>query len=126
MGRKERATFNIIGTILAFTYMLLFSIVAAVFGIFYPLSDQVHAWRGGEAVPPRDVFWLLADKSCAATEWQDLGWHGKDLCRVDAIMISEIPKIDQIANIAFDFNVAAITAVTLLLAWRLMFFVMDV
>ncbi|MGR3660743.1 MAG: hypothetical protein ACU0CA_06070 [Paracoccaceae bacterium] len=119
------SSFNIVRTIIVFTYMVLISVILGVLAIFMPVAHQVNMWMEGDQVPPRDFFWLTADKSCQKTDWQDIGWQGKDTCRLDIFNVSDISEINQIANIILDFNIAAVTAVFLLMAWRLTFYLMN-
>lgn len=100
--RPPDTTDTVLG-ILSFVGLL----IAAV-----PSVNQAWVWLATGVAPQRDIFWLLSPSKCAQTGLNDLGWTGKDLCRVEMYHFTDMAGLDKLLHWAFDQHVAAIAIPT--------------
>jgi len=83
-------------------------LLAFVMMVGLPLVQQVMYWlRYGELVD-RDLYWLIAEASCAQTNWQAMGWEGKELCRNEALYQTGWIGADRIIGFVLDLHLSLI------------------
>jgi hypothetical protein len=92
-------------------------IITAVFWIWtigfvitcvLPVFLQIFTWLKTGIYPEKDLYWLFADVSCAATDFRSAGFNGKDLCRLDYIEFTDWVGANKIINWMFDLHVGVV------------------
>lgn len=78
--------------------------------------DQVASWLRYGTMPQRDVFWAVSDTACEATNWQDKGWEGKDICRLAHIDFTDWVGLNKILNSIFDLHIAVVSFLLFVIA----------
>jgi hypothetical protein len=81
-------------------------VVGAAMFLVIPLYSQAISWLKHGFSPERDLFWLLSDVSCAATNFEPKGFEGMDLCRSSYIIFTDWVGVNQVMNWFCDFHVS--------------------
>lgn len=87
---------------------------AVIFGLLIPflvLAIQGYSWLELGEVPEKDLYFLLAEPECEATNWQPRGWEGMEVCRQSYINFTDWVGVDKMLNYIFDLSLAVISMV---------------
>ncbi len=73
-----------------------------------PIYQQIMAWLKTGIVPERDLYWVFAGTSCAATNWEARGFEGMEICRPDHINFTNWVGVDQMLNWFYDWHIGLV------------------
>jgi len=85
--------------------------------VILPIGQQIVYWLRYGDIIPRDLFWLFAPPSCAATNWQARGWEGKDICRSETLYQTGWIGADKIISFSLDLHVTLIYMIASISLW---------
>ncbi len=71
---------------------------------------QCLGWLREGQWKERDIYFLLSEQRCQATEWQPLGAEGQDLCRQDFFEFSDWAGLNTLINGIADIHLAFFAA----------------
>ena len=96
-------------SLLANTFLVFgIFILIGIFVCFNVVMDQIIEWLRHGIWYERDLFWMVADVSCAKTNWIAEGFKGMDLCRQNNIKFTDWVGVNRIINWLFDLHVVFI------------------
>lgn len=89
-------------------------------GTAIPLTRLIHEWLVHGVVHEYDLYWYMADMSCAATGFIQRGFEGMTLCR-EEFDLTQLVGLNKILKFIFDIPVFFLTPVVGgLLLWAYM------
>lgn len=71
--------------------------------------SQATTWLKYGYAPERDLYWLIADSECSSSNVMYKGFSGRDLCRTEKIVFTEMVGMNKIVHYIFDIHIIIIS-----------------